>query len=374
MDEEKGLLAMHREMLVEVNEVIMKQHNVAIEQVTARQHSAHGLVERRMMVFGEQMGKLDIRQANVTKTEASNYMRIIAARLNAKPYGIRFIAKSDIGPLNSAQDLPMEVISPNHWKISHRTKSPNAAFVHLPGSLKDHQLEVSTQLKMLADFYDNKMLPSLLLDVDRKRTVTDTPLMINSIVMFWPTGNDSTKPKWSQPKFARVIALETGTDGRQRKAKISYTNADQLKIDANGQLTGGPTHESSRSIDQLIPIDDASQIRSVQTMLEKAHLTATKPDSNHPAFPPPFQHIINSVPTELRNDEEVEGNNEDQNKADLIEEDIDTTDDEDEKEASKDPTYKYRATIDNNNRRVTRSNKNPATPHCSLITNTTNSS
>ena len=151
-------------------------------------------------------------------------MRIIAARLNAKPYGIRFIAKSDIGPLNSAQDLPMEVISPNHWKISHRTKSPNAAFVHLPGSLKDHQLEVSTQLKMLADFYDNKMLPSLLLDVDRKRTVTDTPLMINSIVMFWPTGNDSTKPKWSQPKFARVIALETGTDGRQRKAKISYNS------------------------------------------------------------------------------------------------------------------------------------------------------
>ena len=61
VDEEKGLLAMHREMLVEVNEVIMKQHDVAIEQVTARQHSAHGLVERRMMVFGEQMGKLDIR-------------------------------------------------------------------------------------------------------------------------------------------------------------------------------------------------------------------------------------------------------------------------------------------------------------------------
>ena len=79
VDEEKGLLAMHREMIIEANEVIMKERNVAIEQVTARQHSAHGLVERRMTVFGEQMGMLDIRQANVTKTEASNYMRIIAA-------------------------------------------------------------------------------------------------------------------------------------------------------------------------------------------------------------------------------------------------------------------------------------------------------
>jgi hypothetical protein len=279
---------------------------------------------------------------------------------------------------------------------------------------------------MLADFYDNKMLPNLLLDVDSKRTITDAPLMINSIVMFWPTGNDSRKPKWSQPKFARVIALDTDSDGRQRKAKISYTNADQLKINENGQLTGGPTHESSRSIDQLIPIDFASQIRSVQAMLEKAHLTATKPNINHPTSPspfqhiinsapvelkddeevegndedqnkadlkeedidtsddedekeattppPPFQHIINPVPIELKNDEEVEGNDEDHNKSDLEEEDIDTTDDEDEKEASKDPTYKYRATIDNDNRRVARSNKTPATPHCSLITNTTNSS
>ena len=241
VDEEKGLLAMHREMLIEVNEVILKQHEVAIEQVTARQHSAHGLVERRMMVFGELMGTLDIKQADMTKTEASNYMRIIAARLNAKPYGIRFVSKSDIGPLHPAQDLPMEVISPNHWRISHRPKGGSAAFVHLPGSLKGHQGEVHAQLKTLADFYDKKMLPSLLLDVDRKRTVTDTPLMVNSIVMFWPNGDKSKMPKRSQPKFARVIALETSKDGKIRKARISYTNASQLKTDADGQLAGGPT-------------------------------------------------------------------------------------------------------------------------------------
>ena len=63
------------------------------------------------------MGTLDIKEADMKKAEASNYMRIIAARLNAKPYGIRFVGKSDIGPLHPAQDLPMEVISPNHWKI-----------------------------------------------------------------------------------------------------------------------------------------------------------------------------------------------------------------------------------------------------------------
>ena len=184
----------------------MKDHNVATEQATARHHSALGLVERRMAFFGEQIGMLDVRHANMTKIQASNYMRGIAARLNEKPYGIRFVAKSDIGPLDSVQDLPMEIITPNHWRISHRTDSPNAAFVHLPGTLKDHQLEVASQLKMLAEFYDTKLLPSLLLDVDRKRTITDAPLKINSIVLFWPTGNDGVRPKGSQLKLARVIA------------------------------------------------------------------------------------------------------------------------------------------------------------------------
>ena len=48
----------------------------------------------------------------------------------------------------------------------------------------------------------------------------------------------------------------------------------------------------------------------------------------------------------------------------------DTTDDEDEKEASKDPTYTNKAKIENSNRRVTRSNKNTENIHCSLIAHT----
>ena len=71
VDEEKGLLAVHRDMLVEINEVIMKQHNVAIEQVTAQQHSAHGLVERRMSFVGEQMGLLDVKKSQYFKNRSN---------------------------------------------------------------------------------------------------------------------------------------------------------------------------------------------------------------------------------------------------------------------------------------------------------------
>ena len=377
VDEEKGLLALHRDMIIEVNEVILKEHEVAIEQVTARQHSAHSLVERRMAVFGQHMGTLDVKKANMTKIEASNYIRVIASRLNEKPYGIRFLDRADTGPLDPAQDLPMEVIAPNHWKISHRTNSPDAAFIHLPGTLKDHQLEVASQLKMLAEFYDTKMLPNLLLDVDRKRTITDTPLRVNSVVLFWPEGNDGTRPKGSQPKFARVISLETDADGKQRKAKISYTNANQLKTNTEGQLLGGPIHESYRSVDQLIPVDDASQTRSVQAMLEKASQIATKPNKSH-LSPAEFQlnedQITNNIenentgtalhpPTPLASVE----NDENQTKPDNEEEDMITSIEGDEKEIRTDPTYTSTTTVIAHDKRVTRSTKDPSTPHCALI-------
>ena len=65
VDEEKGLRALTKDMIIEVNGNIMKKHNIAIEQVTARQHSAHGLVERRMAFFNQQMGLFDISQAGI---------------------------------------------------------------------------------------------------------------------------------------------------------------------------------------------------------------------------------------------------------------------------------------------------------------------
>ena len=57
-----------------------------------------------------------------------------------------------------------------------------------------------------------------------------------------------------------------------------------------GQLSGGPTHTTTRHTDQLIPINDISQLRSVQAMLEDARLSATTVGSiPHltPQIPPP---------------------------------------------------------------------------------------
>ena len=65
-------------------------------------------------------------------------------------------------------------------------------------------------------------------------------------MLFWPFRNDGTRQKHFQPKLARIIALETGSGGKQRSARISYSKADQIKIIENGQIAGGPEHEANK--------------------------------------------------------------------------------------------------------------------------------
>ena len=115
-----------------------------------------------MTDFGDMMGKLDVKQSNMTKTEASNLTRVIAAKLNERPYGLRFANTDATSTLHPGQELQMETVCPNHWKISHMVKGITAAFVHLPTSLAEHQAKVQDQLAILAAFHDQKILPSQL--------------------------------------------------------------------------------------------------------------------------------------------------------------------------------------------------------------------
>ena len=69
-----------------------------------------------------------------------------------------------------------------------------------------------------------------------------------------------------------------------------------------GQLSGGPTHTTTRRVDQLIPIDDISQLRSVQAMLEDARLTATTVGSipySSPQSSPPDSDLQTPTPAPI---------------------------------------------------------------------------
>ena len=271
VDKEGGLLKTHRNMIVEVNEGILRHHNIAIEQVCAYGHVGHGLVERKMRDWGIMMGKLDMRRSDISKVQASNYLRVISGKMNSTPYGLRFAANSS-NPLETGQDLNMELLTPNHWKISHKKNGLDAAFIKLPGTLTEHEGEVQKQLETLVSFNKDVLLPQLLLDVDTKRLDNDKKLREGSVVIFWKTGDNDNLPKRTLPTLARVVKLFTDKDNDERKAEIKYSNEGQLK-EIKGHLIG-PSHTTIRRVDQLIPVDDKSQLFDVNKLITAARETA----------------------------------------------------------------------------------------------------
>merc|ERR1712030_112469 len=95
----------------------------------------------------------------------------------------------------SGQDLNLELLTPNHWKISHKKNGLDAAFIKLPGTLTEHEGEVQKQLDTLVSFNKDVLLPQLLLDVDTKRLDNDKKLREGSVVIFWKTGDNDNLPK-----------------------------------------------------------------------------------------------------------------------------------------------------------------------------------
>ena len=112
-------------------------------------------------------------------------------------------------------------------------------------------------------------------------------------------------------------------------------------------------------------------------MLEKASQIATKPNKTH-LSPAEFQHSEDQNPNNI--EKENTGttvhpstplgsvdNDENQTKPGNEEEDMVTSIEEDEKEIRTDPTYTSTTTVTAHDKRVTRSAKDPSTPHCALI-------
>ena len=163
VDQEKGLLKLMRNMLVEVNEQLLRDHQIAVEEVSPGDHFPHGLVERRAKVIGNALGLLSHKKETITKVQFSNMMRIMAARMNATSYGIYFL-NTETGPNTPDQKLNLEAITTGGFM--------DDGFVHIPGSLELHQESVADQLELLRKFYSTDILPRLALDVDRKRTVS----------------------------------------------------------------------------------------------------------------------------------------------------------------------------------------------------------
>jgi hypothetical protein len=213
-----------------------------------------------------------------------------------------------------------------------------------------------------------------------------------------PYGNDNIMPNCSQPKLSIVIQLIDGSDGKQRKALLSYINASRVLMSDDHQIESVPFKDTWRRIDQLIPVDDASHQRSGQAMLEKACCQAdttkvdpSTPGQDQPSPATPEKPIATNqplpltasndprdmeirtvgsipVPDKLETDTAL-GQAVNAPVTTLPSQDTDDEDLDIDNDMGTDIDPNYTAVIQQGNteRRTTRATRNTSIPHCSLL-------
>ena len=91
--------------------------------------------------------------------------------------------------------------------------------------------------------------------------------------------------KVSLSALAAATIAEAATTEAEKQYELEKIETAK-RLAEEDQLARGPEHESNRSIDQLIPVDDASQLRSIEAMLGKAN------NMNYKHIPAPISKAI----------------------------------------------------------------------------------
>ena len=187
---------------------------------------------------------------------------VICGKLNNTPYTAKFdevfTAPTDIG-----QNFNLELICPNSWRATHKLNRTDAAFINLPLCNSDHQRNVQRHLNGLQIYQTQQILPLLLMNLKASNTKNPATIHVSSIVAFYKSG---------EKKIEKNKKRKSG--GSQRSiSSHTHRSAKQLRLVDNKLI--GPGQNTTRFVDQLICLDDRSDIADVRYLLEHARRTAS---------------------------------------------------------------------------------------------------
>ena len=119
------------------------------------------------------------------------------------------------------------------------------------------------------------------------KTRNPATIRLGSIVAFFKSGEKKVE-KNKKRKLGRVTKIYISSESQIRKVDILYHNANQLKLIDNKLI--GPGQSTTRLMDQLICLDDRSDMADVRDLLEHARRTASLA-----GVPPLLQHPANNT-------------------------------------------------------------------------------
>ena len=249
-DREGAFQQLAKELCPKDIEALESKHQVQFRFAVPNAHFTTGLVERRMRMIHDFMGKLNMQATGMLVSDISLMFQYVACRINTIPYGVKNIntySESKIQDLRQGSEL-ITFISPADWMMFQAPKGIDFRSIqNTRGTAIQSTVE---KLEALEEFRTNEMMKVLNKQYDNVCLESSNKLKINSVVLIRNIANET---KREPLKIARVEEIKESRDDTQRVVVVTYHNVGMNK---KGNWIGTPV-TVERSVNDLVLVDDA---------------------------------------------------------------------------------------------------------------------
>ena len=231
-------------------EKLEARHQIQFRFAVPNAHFTTGLVERRMRMVHDFMGKLNMQGTGMSVSEIALMFQYIACRINTIPYGVKNIntySERKIQGLRNDSEL-ITFISPADWMMFQNPKGID--FKSIQGTRGSAIRSTMDKLDTLEEFRNDEIMKVLNKQYDNVNLESSNCIKLNSVVLVRNIANET---KREPLKIARIDEIKESRDNVQRVVILTYHNVSKNK---NGKWIGTPM-TVERSVKDLILVDDA---------------------------------------------------------------------------------------------------------------------
>ena len=226
------------------------KHQIQFRFIVPNAHFTTGLVERRMRMVHDFMGKLDMQGTGLMVAEITLMFQYVACKINNIPYGVKNIhtySEGKIEQLRQNDELIM-FIRPADWM---QFQTPNGLNFRSINNTRGKAISTTMdKLDAMKEFRKDEIFELLNQQYPNMEFQQPKEVRENSIVLIRNIGNE---PKREPLKFARVERIHESRDNAQRVVTLTYNN---IRMNKNGDWIGTPV-TVDRSVNDLVLVDNA---------------------------------------------------------------------------------------------------------------------
>ena len=186
-------------------EKLEAKHQIQFKFAVPNAHFTTGLVERRMRMVHDFMGKLNMQGTGMSVSDISLMFQYVACRINTIPYGVKNIntySERKIQELRDGSEL-ITFISPADWMMFQTPKGID--FKSIQSTRGTAIKSTIEKLETLEEFRTDEMMKVLNKQYDNVCLESSNRIRLNSVVLVRNIANET---KREPLKIARIEEIK----------------------------------------------------------------------------------------------------------------------------------------------------------------------